>query len=394
MSKTRHHILIGLILWLGLIANTDCLSSERSLNVHWVFAIDTSGSMKLKGQRNLLKAITEKITDEFLDVSKLIIKTGDRITILSFDEEVRLEATSLYQTDNDLATIRTRLNDLNKRSGSLTFISEAVVRATDLVEKYNQFFHTNAVYVFTDGKSEPYSPKWPADRIEKRKERDKENFQKISLISKTQGLNVWFGVLKWEAFDDARSLVARAGKGAHLVDLTDFNRLSLEKALNDFSRSVRSEVKLSPIQKIDLGTIPYKSGDSYQTNISLDMSTIRTAEPPSIVGVIDFYRDNPSQVNGGAQLEIRSTEDKIVLNFALADSDSLSAGTYRGKLKLFPSQAQYGALQIEPSQFDVEFKKIGAVGFFLWRVLAVLLLGSILLIWLVNKIKKKMPLRI
>ncbi len=394
MSKTRHHILIGLILWLGLIANTDCLSSERSLNVHWVFAIDTSGSMKLKGQRNLLKAITEKITDEFLDVSKLIIKTGDRITILSFDEEVRLEATSLYQTDNDLATIRTRLNDLNKRSGSLTFISEAVVRATDLVEKYNQFFHTNAVYVFTDGKSEPYSPKWPADRIEKRKERDKENFQKISLISKTQGLNVWFGVLKWEAFDDARSLVARAGKGAHLVDLTDFNRLSLEKALNDFSRSVRSEVKLSPIQKIDLGTIPYKSGDSYQTNISLDMSTIRTAEPPSIVGVIDFYRDNPSQVNGGAQLEIRSTEDKIVLNFALADSDSLSAGTYRGKLKLFPSQAQYGALQIEPSQFDVEFKKTGAVGFFLWRVLAVLLLGSILLIWLVNKIKKKMPLRI
>lgn len=386
--------MIGLILWLGLIANTDCLSSERSLNVHWVFAIDTSGSMKLKGQRNLLKAITEKITDEFLDVSKLIIKTGDRITILSFDEEVRLEATSLYQTDNDLATIRTRLNDLNKRSGSLTFISEAVVRATDLVEKYNQFFHTNAVYVFTDGKSEPYSPKWPADRIEKRKERDKENFQKISLISKTQGLNVWFGVLKWEAFDDARSLVARAGKGAHLVDLTDFNRLSLEKALNDFSRSVRSEVKLSPIQKIDLGTIPYKSGDSYQTNISLDMSTIRTAEPPSIVGVIDFYRDNPSQVNGGAQLEIRSTEDKIVLNFALADSDSLSAGTYRGKLKLFPSQAQYGALQIEPSQFDVEFKKIGAVGFFLWRVLAVLLLGSILLIWLVNKIKKKMPLRI
>ena len=59
-----------------------------------------------------------------------------------------------------------------------------------------------------------------------------ENFQKISLISKAQGLNVWFGVLKWEAFDDAKSLVAKVGKAGHLVDLKDFNRLSLEKALN------------------------------------------------------------------------------------------------------------------------------------------------------------------
>ena len=137
MSKTRHHILIGIFLWLGLLIAADGHTSERSLNVHWVFAIDTSGSMKLKGRRDLLKAITEKITDEFLAVSKRIIKTGDRITILSFDEEVRLEATSLYQTENDLAPIKTKLNDLNKRSGSLTFISEAVVRATDLVEKYN-----------------------------------------------------------------------------------------------------------------------------------------------------------------------------------------------------------------------------------------------------------------
>ena len=394
MSKTRHPIVIGMILWLGLFVTTDCLSKERSLNVHWVFAIDTSGSMKLKGRRDLLKAITEKITDGFLDVSKGIIKTGDRITILSFDEEVRQEATSLYQTENDLASIKTKLKDLNKRSGSLTFISEAVVRATDLVEKYNQFFDTNAVYVFTDGKSEPYSPKWPAERIEKRKKRDTENFQKISLINKAQGLNVWLGVLKWEAFDDAKSLVARVGEAGHLVDLTDFNRLSLEKALNDFSRSVRSEVKLSRIQKIDLGTIPYKNGRLYKTNISLDMTTIRASEPPSLAGVIDFNPDNPSQINGAAQLKIRSTEDKIVLNFTLSESDKLSSGTYRGKLKLFPSQAQYGALQIEPSQFDVEFKKTGVVGFFLWRGLAVLLLGSILLIWLINKIKKKMPLRI
>ena len=394
MSKTRHPILIGMILWLGLFVTTDCLSKERSLNVHWLFAIDTSGSMKMKGQRNLLKLITEKITDEFLDINKRIIKTGDRITILSFDEEVRLEATSVYQTENDLATIRTRLNDLNKRSGSLTFVSEAVVKAHDLVGKYNQFFHTNAIYVFTDGKSEPYSPKWPADRIEKRKKRDMENFQKISAISKAQGLNVWFGVLKWEAFDDAKSLVAKVGKAGHLVDLTDFNRLSLEKALNDFSQSVRSEVKLQAIHNIDFGTIPYKSAISYRKIISLDMSTIRPSEPPSIAGVIDFDPDNPSQINGAAQLKIRSTEDKIVLNFALSESARLSSGTYRGTLKLFPSQAQYGALLIEPSQFDVEFKKTGAVGFYFWKVFAALVLGAMLLFWLINKIKKKMPLRI
>ena len=190
----------------------NCWSGERTPNVHWVFCIDTSGSMKTKGHMDLLRLITERISGEFLNDKNELIKTGDRVTILSFDEKARLEATSLYQTENDLSPVRRKLTDLNKRYGSLTFISEAIVQGIDVVKKYDKFFHTNALYVFTDGKSEPYSPKWPTEKIESRKKRDMENFQKISLAGNDPGLNVWIGVLKWEAFEDTRSLVSRMGK--------------------------------------------------------------------------------------------------------------------------------------------------------------------------------------
>lgn len=139
----------------------ECWAKTYSPNVHWTFCIDTSGSMKKKGHMDLLKLITEKITKKFLSTKKNIINPGDRITIFSFDEDVRLEVTSLYQTESDILPVKDRLKKMNNRNGSLTFISEAIVQAINFTIKYNQFFHTNAVYVLTDGRSEPYSPKWP-----------------------------------------------------------------------------------------------------------------------------------------------------------------------------------------------------------------------------------------
>ena len=247
------------ILFLFFFISKDCRGNQYSPNVHWVFCIDTSGSMKTKDHMDLLKFITGKITDGFIDAGKNIVKTGDRITIFSFDQDVRLEATALYQTENDILPIRSKLEEMNKRNGSLTFISEAIVQAIDFTNKYNQFFHTNALYVFTDGKSEPYSSNWSKEKIEARKKRDAENFKKISLSGKEHGLNVWLGVLKWEAFNDAKYLVSKMGKGGHLVDLTDFNRLSLEKALIDFSETVRAKVQVFDTKDIDLGTINYGS---------------------------------------------------------------------------------------------------------------------------------------
>ncbi|OPX34255.1 MAG: hypothetical protein B1H12_10435 [Desulfobacteraceae bacterium 4484_190.2] len=93
----------------------------------------------------------------------------------------------------------------------MTFISEAIVQAIDLTNKYSRFFHTNALYVFTDGKSEPYSPKWPKKKRDAIKKRDAKNFKRISLFGKDHGLNIWLGVLKWDAFDDAKSLVKNIG---------------------------------------------------------------------------------------------------------------------------------------------------------------------------------------
>jgi hypothetical protein len=350
--------------------------------------------MKKKGHMDLLKVITDKITNEFLDSSRNVIKAGDRITIFSFDEGVRLEATALYQTENDILAVKDKLIQMNKRSGSLTFISEAIVQAIDLTKKYSQFFDTNALYVFTDGKSEPYSKKWPKERIEASKKRDRENFKKISLLGRDHELNVWVGVLKWEAFDDAKSFVTKMGKGGHLVDLTDFNRLSLEKALANFAETVRSGLTLPNMKTVDFGTIPYKDIGPYQKNISLDIQTDKIGNPPLIIGRIDFDPDNPSEIEQGYPLEIRTTEDKMVLNFELVRSDKLKPGTYRGKLELFPSQTHFGTLAIQPSQFDVEFRKSGYLSFYTWRVVVAFVVGFVFLFYIASKIKRKMPIKV
>ena len=90
--------LFGVFTFASSAMAVETRSQDFSPNVHWVFCIDTSGSMKAKGSMDLLKVITEKITSDFTDIDKKIVKVGDRITVFSFDEEVRLEATSLYQT--------------------------------------------------------------------------------------------------------------------------------------------------------------------------------------------------------------------------------------------------------------------------------------------------------
>ena len=362
--------------------------------VHWVFCIDTSGSMKAKGRMDLLKEITERITDEFIDPKKNIIKTGDRITIFSFDEDARLEATSLYQTENDLLALKDKLKEMNKRSGNLTFISEAIVQAIDVSGKYNEFFHTNALYIFTDGKSDPYSPKWSKEKIEARKKRDQENFKKISLSGKEHGLNVWLGVLKWEAFDDAKSFVKKMGKGGHLVDLTDFNRLSVAKALKDFSDTVRINVTIPKIKDIDFGTIPYNNGDPYEKSVSFSLETDNRNMPPSIVGQMSFDPDNPSEIARELPLAIKTTADKMVINFNLPNTNRLKSGKYTGKLNFTPVKSQFGALVIEPAHVNVQFKKSGFIGFYAWKAIIVGVVGLLFLLFVIRKIKQKMPIKV
>ena len=367
---------------------------DYSPNVHWLFCIDTSGSMKTKGHADLLKAITGKITTEFTDVNNNMITTGDRITIMSFDKEVRLEATALYQTENDLIAVRENLAHMNHRSGSLTFVSEAIVHAIDVINKYDDFFYTNALYVFTDGKSEPYSLKWSKEKIDARKKRDAENFNRISLVGKDNGTNIWVGVLKWEAFDDARSLVEKIGKGGHMVDLTDFSRLSLTKALSNFAHTVRSSVTLSDLKEIDFGAIPYKSDSPYTKKITLDIQTDKLIEAPEIVGRIHFDPDNPSEISEEYPLKIKTTEEKMVLSFEIPESSSFNPGTYKGKVKLFPSENHFGAMVIEPSQFDVTFKKSGYMSYYLWRVMLACAIGILLLSFMIVKIRKRMPIKL
>ncbi len=132
----------------------------------------------------------------------------------------------------------------------------------------------------------------------------------------------------------------------------------------------------------------------YEKNISLNIQTDKIGETPSIVGHIRFDPDNPSEISQDYPLDIDTTEEKMVLNFRMDKSDMLKPGTYRGKLELLPSQAKFGALEIEPSQFKVEFKKSGYASFYVWRVLVAFLICFTLLFFLINKIKRKMPIRL
>jgi hypothetical protein len=82
-------------------------------------------------------------------------------------------------------------------------------------------------------------------------------------------------------------------------------------------------------------------------------------ESPAITASIKFDPDNPSAIKEKPQLRIQTTEDKMVLSFKMANSNELDLDTYRGKLRLSPFQTHYGALVIEPSQFEMKFKKSG-----------------------------------
>jgi hypothetical protein len=265
----------------------------------------------------------------------------------------------------------------------------------EITNKYSKFFHTNALYVFTDGKSEPYSLKWSKEKIQARKKRDLANFNKISLSGKEHGLNVWLGVLKWEAFEDAKKLVKNMGRGGHFVDLTDFNRLSVAKALRDFSETVRINVQIPKARDLDFGTIPYSNSDfTYSKNITLAMQTEKGNSRPAITGLIKLDPENPSEIHRELPLQVKTTEDKIFLNFNIGDVDKLKPGTYTGKLNLLPSKRHFGALVIEPPQLNVEFKKSGFVGFYAWKALLVGVAGLFLIFYVTNKVKRKMPIKV
>jgi hypothetical protein len=145
---------------------------------------------------------------------------------------------------------------------------------------------------------------------------------------------------------------------------------------------------------VDFGTVPYNVNLPYEKNISLGIETDKRNVAPPIIGRIKFDPDNPLEIPQGPPLDIKTTGDKMVLNFRLARPDKLKPGTYKGKLEFLPSKASFGALEIEPSQFDIEFKKSGFVSFYLWRILVVFLLSLLLLFYLVNKVKRKMPIRV
>jgi hypothetical protein len=59
-------------------------SKEYSPIVHRVFCIDTSGSMKAKGHTDLLKAITERIDNEFMSPKRNIIRVENWPRISTF----------------------------------------------------------------------------------------------------------------------------------------------------------------------------------------------------------------------------------------------------------------------------------------------------------------------
>jgi hypothetical protein len=124
------------------------------------------------------------------------------------------------------------------------------------------------------------------------------------------------------------------------------------------------------------------------------MQTDKGRTRPAIMGHIKLDPENPSEITREMPLQVKTTEDKIFLNFNIADVDKLKPGTYTGKLNLLPSQKHFGALVIEPSQLNVEFKKSGFIGFYAWKALLAGVAGLFLLFYVTNKVKRRMPIKV
>ena len=168
----------------------------------------------------------------------------------------------------------------------------------------------------------------------------------------------------------------------------------MEKALHDFAQSVRATVRLAGAKDLDFGTVPFKGDPPYQKRIAVDIQTDTFGVSPNIVGRIHFRPDNPSELSDGYPVEIKTTKDKLVLDFELARLGSLKPGTYKGTLKLAPSRLHFGALEIEPSELDIRFKKAGLVSFYAWRTVVGCGLGLALLFYLAPRVRRKMPLKV
>ena len=107
-----------------------------------------------------------------------------------------------------------------------------------------------------------------------------------------------------------------------------------------------------------------------------------------------FDPENPTGIDNNSSVEVRNSANKIVLSFNVTECNILKPGTYRGTLKLFPSFEKFGALIIEPSQFQMELRKTGFLRTYLWKILLGSIILFIVLLYLSNKIRRRLPIKV
>ena len=113
---------------------------------HVVFCLDFSGSMSGNGEKELKQAMKYILDYELASKDKLQFSEKDKITVITFDSQVR----NTWTTDNGLNTEKLIANINNSTPNSSTALYDAIIKGLRILEQDDDTY-TKTVIAMTDG---------------------------------------------------------------------------------------------------------------------------------------------------------------------------------------------------------------------------------------------------
>ena len=124
------------------------LAGQKVAAENKIFVIDTSGSMRKGGLFENIKRELKQIIDEE--------EIGNHVLILTFDENVGIEANKRIETEEDHDNIKNIIDRLTA-TGPWTWMTKAFDRTVDEAEVLKKAYPKDrlTIYLLTDGRNDP-----------------------------------------------------------------------------------------------------------------------------------------------------------------------------------------------------------------------------------------------
>ena len=94
---------------------------------------------------------------------------------------------------------------------------------------------------------------------------------------------------------------------------------------------------------------------------------------------------------------LKEDDEHVLISYnkrRVSAPDIYKLNIYTGKLELLPSPSQFGTLDIQPSQYNVKFKKSGYLTFYFLRGFLPIAAMFVMVSFVFIKIKKRMPIKV